>query len=124
MKIRVYYEDTDLAGIVYYANYFKYIERGRTEFLRDIGVDQMALKSQKGVVFAVRHVDADFLKPAKMDDMLDVSTEVESAHKARIIMNQEVSRDGVVLFKAVVTLVCLNETGRPTRMPEDLAARL
>jgi len=86
MKIRVYYEDTDLAGIVYYANYFKYIERGRTEFLRDIGVDQMALKSQKGVVFAVRHVDADFLKPAKMDDMLDVSTEVESGrHECRKI---------------------------------------
>ncbi len=124
MKIRVYYEDTDLAGIVYYANYFKYIERGRTEFLRDLGVDQLALKAQSGVVFAVRHVDADFLKPAKMDDLLDVRTEVESAHKARIIMNQEVSLDGVVLFKAVVTLVCLNATGRPTRMPEEIASVL
>lgn len=124
MKIRVYYEDTDLAGIVYYANYFKYIERGRTEFLRDLGVDQMALKAQTGVVFAVRHVDADFLKPAKMDDVLDVRSDVETVHKARIVMNQEVSRDGVVLFKAVVTLVCLNATGRPTRIPEEISSVL
>lgn len=124
MKVRVYYEDTDLAGIVYYANYFKYIERGRTEYLRDRGVDQMALKAETGVVFAVRHVEADYLKPAKMDNLLDVSTEVASHQKARIVMNQVVSLDGVVLFKAVVTLVCLNENGRPSRIPPEISALL
>jgi len=124
MKIRVYYEDTDLAGIVYYANYLKYIERGRTEFLRDRGVDQMALKAETGVVFAVRHLEADYIKPARMDDLLDVTTEVTSAQKARLVMTQEVSRDGELLFKAVVTLVCLNDTGRPSRIPADISALL
>jgi len=124
MKIRVYYEDTDLAGIVYYANYLKYIERGRTEFLRDRGVDQMVLKAETGVVFAVRHLEADYIKPARMDDLLDVTTEVTSAQKARLVMTQEVSRDGELLFKAVVTLVCLNDTGRPSRIPADISALL
>ncbi len=124
MKIRVYYEDTDLAGIVYYANYLKYIERGRTEFLRDLGVDQMALKAETGIVFAVRHLQADYLKPARMDDLLDVTTTVASAQKARLVMNQEVRRDGVLLFQAVVTLVCLNDAGRPSRIPAQIAGLL
>jgi len=122
MKVRVYYEDTDLAGIVYYANYFKYIERGRTEFLRDLGIDQMALKAETGIVFAVRHVSADYLKPAKMDDLLDVSTHVAEVHKAKLVMHQEVSRDGVPLFQASVTLVCLNNSGRPSRIPAEISA--
>lgn len=124
MKIRVYYEDTDLAGIVYYANYFKYIERGRTEYLRDLGVDQMALKAETGVVFAVRQVEAEYLKPAKMDDLLDVSTQVMAVQKVRLVMKQEVSRDGVPLFRAIITLVCLNEAGRASRIPSDIAELL
>ena len=120
MKLRVYYEDTDLAGIVYYANYFKYIERGRTEFLRDLGIDQMALKADTGVVFAVRHVEADYLKPAKMDDLLDVSTQVSELHRAKLVMKQLVSRNEEPLFEAVVTLVCLNQNGRPSRIPAEI----
>ena len=120
MKVRVYYEDTDLAGIVYYANYFKYIERGRTEFLRDLGIDQMALKADTGVVFAVRHVEADYLKPAKMDDLLDVSTQVSELHRAKLVMKQLVSRNEELLFEAVVTLVCLNQNGRPSRIPAEI----
>ena len=67
-SLRVYYEDTDLAGIVYYANYLKFIERGRSEWVRSLGVDQVALKAEHGIVFAVRRVEADYLKPAKFDD--------------------------------------------------------
>ena len=76
--VRVYYEDTDLAGIVYYANYLKFIERGRSEWVRTCGVDQVALKAAQGIVFAVRKVDADYLKPAKFGDDLQVVTELLS----------------------------------------------
>ena len=75
--IRVYYEDTDLAGIVYYANYLKFIERARTEWLRSLDVDQTALKTDHGVVFAVRHVTADYIKPARFDEALDVVTKLK-----------------------------------------------
>ena len=82
--VRVYYEDTDLAGIVYYANYLKFIERGRSEWVRTCGVDQVALKAAQGIVFAVRKVDADYLKPAKFGDDLQVVTELLSLGGARI----------------------------------------
>ena len=118
IEVRVYYEDTDLAGIVYYANYFKYIERGRTEFLRALGVDQLALKDEQGIVFAVRRVEGDYLKPAKMDDLLTVETTVGALQNARFTMLQEVKRGGELLFKASVILVCLSSSGRPTRVPD------
>ena len=74
LTLRVYYEDTDLAGIVYYANYLKYIERGRTEYVREAGIDQVRLKADEGIVFAVRRIEADYSAPAKFDDLLDVVT--------------------------------------------------
>lgn len=114
---RVYYEDTDLAGIVYYANYLKFIERARTEWVRSQGVDQKRLKSEEGVVFAVRRVEADYLSPAHFDDILDVATMVDSATPARIVLKQDVRRDGVLLFSALVTLVAVTERGAPTRLP-------
>ncbi|MEP3346960.1 MAG: tol-pal system-associated acyl-CoA thioesterase [Litoreibacter sp.] len=119
-SLRVYYEDTDLAGIVYYANYMKFIERARSEWVREIGVDQVALKAEAGIVFAVRRLEADYLAPAKFDDMLDVVTEVKDISAARITLTQDVMRGNDVLFKSVVTLVCLGETGRPSRLPADI----
>jgi YbgC/YbaW family acyl-CoA thioester hydrolase len=77
--VRVYYEDTDLAGIVYYANYLKFIERGRTEFVRARGIDQAALREETGIVFAVRRVEADYLAPARFGDDLSVETEIEGS---------------------------------------------
>jgi len=120
LALRVYYEDTDLAGIVYYANYLKFIERGRTEYVREAGVDQTRLKAEAGIVFAVRRVEADYHLPAKFDDILDVVTSVESVSGARIVMRQVVERAGDVLFKAVVTLVALAENGRPARLPAEI----
>ena len=119
-SVRVYYEDTDLAGIVYYANYLKFIERARSEWVREIGVDQVALKAEQGIVFAVRRVEADYLAPAKFDDMLDVETTVQDITVARITLTQDVSRGDVTLFKSVVTLVCLGADGRPQRLPADI----
>lgn len=122
--VHVYYEDTDLAGIVYYANYLKFIERGRSEWVRACGVDQAALKAAQGIVFAVRKVDADYLKPAKFDDDLQVTTALLSLGGARIDLRQEVWRGADKLFTAAVTLVCLHESGHAARLPAELRAAL
>ncbi|MCU0903127.1 MAG: tol-pal system-associated acyl-CoA thioesterase [Tabrizicola sp.] len=122
--VRVYYEDTDLAGIVYYANYLKFIERARTEWVAALGVDQMALKARAGIVFAVRRVEADFLRPAKFGDDLTIETTLQSLGGARIVLDQVVLRGGERLFAAVVTLVCLTEDGHAARLPPDVRARL
>lgn len=121
--IRVYYEDTDLAGIVYYANYLKFIERARSEWLRELGVDQLRLKAG-GLVFAVRHLEADYLSPARFDDLLAVETGLNTLGSARIVMDQRVLRGDKVLFAARVTVVCVAENGRPARIPAEVAARL
>jgi acyl-CoA thioester hydrolase len=117
---RVYYEDTDLAGIVYYANYLRFIERARTEYVRSLGIDQARLKAERGIVFAVRHLEADYLAPARFDDLLEVTTEVAVLTPARIILAQRVLCEGRLLFVASVTLVALTDDGRPTRLPVEL----
>lgn len=115
--VRVYYEDTDLAGIVYYANYLKFIERGRSEWVRALGIDQAAMKRDDGVVFAVRRIEADYASPAKFDDELVVTTEVDAVTGARLVVKQTVERGGEVLFSALVTLVAINEAGAASRLP-------
>lgn len=115
--LRIYYEDTDLAGIVYYANYLKFIERGRSEWVRELGVDQAAMKRDEGVVFAVRRVAADYHSPARYDDEVFVTTAVEAVTGARLIVRQTVERDGDVLFSALVTIVAINDAGAPQRLP-------
>jgi acyl-CoA thioester hydrolase len=119
----VYYEDTDLSGVVYYANYLKFIERARTEWVRGLGVDQTALKDA-GYVFAVRRIEADYLKPARFDEELVVLTSDITVTGARIVLLQEVMRAGERLFAAEVTLVCLTDDGHPVRMPASLRAKL
>jgi len=122
--LRVYYEDTDLAGIVYYANYLKFIERARSEWVRGLGVDQGRLREEAGIVFAVRRVEADYLRPAKFDDILDVGTTPVTLGGARIVLRQEVRRGDEVLFAALVTLVCLTAAGQPARLPAEIRAAL
>ncbi len=111
--VRVYYEDTDLAGIVYYANYLKFIERARTEWVRSLGIDQGRLKAEAGIVFAVRRVEADYLLPAHFDDMLEVETDCLETTAARVVLAQRVMRAGVCLVDARVTIVALSGSGRP-----------
>ncbi len=123
-KIRVYYEDTDLAGIVYYANYLKFIERARTEWVREKGVDQSGLKAGYGIVFAVRRIEADYLSPARFGDDLTVETRLSSHTGARIALVQKVLRHGEALFVAKVTLVALGEGGRAVRFPAKVRRRL
>lgn len=122
-EIRIYYEDTDLAGIVYYANYLKFIERARTDWLRDLGIDQGAMK-EDGFVFAVRRVEADYLSPARFDDLLMVESALSHATAARIVLDQRILRGDGVIFTARVTLACLGRDGRPVRLPSGLAGLL
>ncbi len=121
--IRVYYEDTDMGGIVYYANYLKFIERARSDWVREIGIDQNAMRDQ-GVVFAVRRVEADYLAPARFDDELQVETTTQAVTGARLVMEQKVSRGDDLLFSAIVTIVCLNENGQPARLPANIRLML
>jgi len=114
--IRVYYEDTDLAGIVYYANHLKFIERARSEWVRELGIDQVQMKAD-GLVFAVRRVEADYLSPAHYDDELQVLTTMEPGSGARLIVKQDVMRDDTVLFSAIVTIVCMTTSGSVARLP-------
>lgn len=122
--VRVYYEDTDLAGIVYYANYLKFIERGRSEWVRALGVDQSALRADQGIVFAVRRVEADYLRPARFGDDLTVITRLVEIGGARIVVAQEIWRGQERLFEAKVVLVCLTDSGHPARVPVDVRAKL
>ena len=119
-QVRVYYEDVDLAGIVYYANYLRYIERARSEWVRDLGIDQTRLKDDRGLVFAVRRVEADYLAPARFDDLLDIETRLQRRGAARVVLRQEIRRDETLLFSAVVTLVALTDAGRPARFPSEV----
>ena len=118
-SLRVYYEDTDMAGIVYYANYLKFIERARSDWVREMGIDQLAMKAD-GVVFAVRRVEADYLAPAVFDDALEVRTTLNAMTPARMVMGQEVWRDETCLFRASVTIVCIGRGGKPARLPAKL----
>lgn len=121
--VTVYYEDTDLAGIVYYANYLKFIERARSTLVRDAGIDQLDMQKQ-GIVFAVRHVDATYQAPAKLMDMLTIATELQQMTRTKIVFSQDVKREDQVLFSSTITIVCITDNGRPTRIPANIAEKL
>lgn len=123
-ELSVYYEDTDLAGIVYYANYLKFIERARSEWVQALGIDQMRLKAEYGVVFAVRRIEADYLQAAKFGDRLQVRTRVLELTGARVRLEQKVGRDTETLFTANVTLIALTEGGKATRLPAEFRLKL
>jgi acyl-CoA thioester hydrolase len=123
-RVRVYYEDTDTAGIVYYANYLKFAERARTEMLRDAGIEQRVLAEETGVAFAVRRCTADYLAPARLDDLLDVRTRVTSLRGATIEAEQIVVRDGQELVRLAITLACIGRDGRPKRVPDAVVQAL
>jgi acyl-CoA thioester hydrolase len=124
MTLRVYYEDTDAAGIVYYANYLRFIERGRTELLRTLGHDQNVLMKQN-VAFAVRAVSAEYLKPAVLDDLLTIETAVGSLARAQMIFVQRVRRGEEPLFDAQVRIACIDPVrGKPIRIPDAIRKQI
>ncbi len=123
-ELRVYYEDTDMGGIVYHANYLKFIERARSAWVRGLGIDQNAMRAREGLIFAVRRIEAEYLGPARFDDVLQVETRTVQVTGARMVMEQSVSRAGEKLFQALVTVVCLTEGGQPARLPATIRLRL
>ncbi len=118
--IRIYYEDTDFSGVVYHASYLRFLERGRTEWLRDLGVDQNALfNGVPSIGFAVRHMDIDFFKSAFMDDMLTVQTELCKTGGASLILDQKILRNTETLIRAKVRIACISNS-KPARLPSSI----
>ncbi len=119
--VRIYYEDTDSGGVVYYANYLKFMERARTEWLREEGFEQDELIANDNVIFAVRSVQADYLSPAKFNDELLIYTKVIKKGKASITVEQVVKRDDTLLCKGVIKIACLNASDfKPAVLPNSL----
>lgn len=117
-QCRVYYEDTDLAGIVYYANYLKFIERARSEWVRNLGLDQNVLRKDHGIVFAVRKVEADYLKSAKFDELLLISTELQKKTRVRLNLSQEIYSGSDLIFRANLVVVPLSVAGGLVKLPK------
>lgn len=121
--VTVFYEDTDMGGIVYHANYLKFIERARSTWVAELGVDQLKLKDD-GVIFVVRRIESDFLAPATLGDQLTVTTGTESKSKVRWVLRQTVLKGSETIFEALVTVVAMTSEGRPTRLPAELRLQL
>ena len=124
LPVRVYYEDTDFSGVVYHASYLRFLERGRTDFLRLAGVDQSTLHAEgEGRIFAVRRMTIDFLKPALMDDVLVIETRTDEVRGASLVIAQTIRRGEETLLTADVRVAAL-AGGRPARIPDSLRAIL
>jgi acyl-CoA thioester hydrolase len=124
LPVRVYYEDTDFSGVVYHASYLRFLERGRTDFLRLAGVDQSTLHADgAGLIFAVRRMTIDFIKPARMDDVLLVETRTEEVRGASLVIAQAIRRGEEAILSADVRVAVL-AGGRPARVPDGLRALL
>jgi len=121
-RLRVYYEDTDAGGIVYYANYLRFAERARTEYLRSVGADHLTLMTEDGIAFTVRQCEVDYMQPAYLDDSLTVHTRFLEVGGASLRAEQTVRRDADDLARLLVRLACVGNDGNPKRMPKPLRA--
>jgi acyl-CoA thioester hydrolase len=125
LPVRVYYEDTDVSGIVYHANYLRFMERGRSEFLRLAGIHHMVmLANAEPIAWTIRRLEIEYSKPARLDDNLEIHTRYRTMSGARLTGEQWVKRDGVDLVTAKVEAAIITMTGKPRRIPEDVRARL
>jgi acyl-CoA thioester hydrolase len=124
MPLRVYYEDTDAAGIVYYANYLKFAERGRTEMMRELGFAHSRIAEEIGTLFTVRRCSVDYRTPARLDDALIVETRLREIGGATLLLDQRIQRDGNILVQIDMLVACIGPDGRPRRVPPGLRAAL
>jgi len=124
LPMRVYYEDTDAAGMVYHANYLKFAERGRSEMLRSLGFPHRKLGTEDGVGFAVRRCTIEYLAPARLEDTLTVDTTLTGVGAATLSARQEIRRDGELLADIDILVACIGRDGRPRRLPSALRAAL
>lgn len=120
-KYRVYYEDTDAGGVVYYANYLKFFERARTDFLRALNISQSELLAQENLVFVVRKCEVEYVSPARLDDVLKVSVVVKEMSATSISIYQEALKSGAISSRLHVEIVCVNSISfKPKRIPENI----
>ena len=120
-NIRVYYEDTDFSGLVYHASYLRFLERGRTEVLRALGIVQSQAHDSETLAFVVRHMVLDFTKPARMDDLIEVRTHIRDIAGASLVMQQSIWREDICLLTAEVKIAVI-KGGKATRLPAELRA--
>ncbi|MBU0753033.1 MAG: tol-pal system-associated acyl-CoA thioesterase [Gammaproteobacteria bacterium] len=122
---RVYYEDTDSGGVVYYANYLKFLERGRTELLRGLGFEQAELARDAGVAFAVRSLQVEYLGPARLDDKVEVRSSIGELGRAQVVFSQRIEREGELLVDATVRVACLDlARGKAAAIPKNIYEKL
>ena len=120
MNIRVYYEDTDLGGVVYYANYLRFIERARSEWIRELGIDQIKMRNEEEAIFVVTKIKADYLSPAHFDDILTVDTRIKVVSPVRAYFYQNIFREEKVIFRSEVCVTCTSNSGKVLRLPEKI----
>ncbi len=123
MKVKIYYEDTDAGGVVYYANYLRYMERARTEFLSDKGID-VAEYHNKGYFFPVVHVDIHYKRPARLGDIIEITAELIEMTNVTVTFRQDIFRDDMLLVESTVRLACINTDGKPRRLPSEFDSLL
>lgn len=122
LSVRVYYEDTDASGVAYHTSYLRWMERARTEWLREAGGDHRAFMASQGVAFTLSHIELRFLLPARLDDLLEVQTQVLRLRRASIDFSQSVLRQGESLAQATARVACVDATSfRPTALPNNFA---
>ena len=121
-SFRVYYEDTDAGGVVYHANYLKFAERARTDWLRDAGIEQSQVLKELGLVFVVYRLEIDFLSPARLDDLLTVETRLLQKKNVTMKLEQIIKREVKTMATLAVELACINQEGKPARWPEAMTA--
>jgi acyl-CoA thioester hydrolase len=124
LPLRVYYEDTDAIGIVYYANWLRFLERGRTELLRLLGQAHSALREERGINWVVRRCTVDYLKPARLDETIEIRTSCGDLRGASLVMHQEARRGGETLVRADLLVACMSNDGRPARLPPAMRSAL
>lgn len=120
-SFRVYYEDTDAGGVVYYANYLHFLERARTEVLRELGFEQARMLQEIGIVFAVRNLSVEYLKPARLDDLVEVTSRIEKLGRAQIFFHQQIARQEEILLTAQVRIACVDPLrDKPVAIPKEI----
>ncbi len=119
-EIKVYYEDTDVGGVVYYSNYLKYLERARTEFINSIGLSNKKLLDEYKTLIIVKSCNIDYIKPAKLEDKLQIYSTIESFKKASFIILQNIKKNDDLIIKAKLKLVTVNKEGKPIKIPSVL----
>ena len=123
-KLKIYYEDTDSGGVVYYANYLKFLERARSEAIYSLGYTNKGLNEQYGILLIVKSCNIEYKKPARFEDVLEVNSEVVSFSKTSILMKQLILRNKDLISEAEIHLVAVNKDGKPSKIPEELKKKL